>query len=657
MSVVAYFTYPPPPTSNSMTATLIQLAGVILNTPAVHGLTVHNLTTFIRLLKHLKHEIALYSPSNGATGPPHSLPVYLNTLMAGFLDVGVDEMLTMWHCFKDYIWFEIENESQLRLSPDEEKRLTSYGTQSERVEQHVVGIMLYPPQHTCIRCGLQFKLSTMSRVQVLVYSASTGLMGRRAYSSSFKCQECHIRYYHNHYVVNGTRVYYGPAYIPQFIQIEDHAFVEHALCELFTTQMLYAWVSSQNCAKIFNAIANLHEGVSVLSSEQVFRAFAYNALLRHHYELRRPLTIQNGGDNDHRLKLAMEARNSYIIRNGQEEVMHACSTCERQWISGPGYKGLRSFRAVVTDGITLGHPCCKVHNCPNPLPNNRAHFCEDHKDRKKTCVVVECKVVAEEGFGTCTDPAHRLLETTRNEKKRAFFQLQKRLQRPLHESAQLADPMGRVEEVEWDEPGLEDEGKDTGKPEEGNKPPKARFARRRSHNEQLIVSCCGVIIARATMFGAEAVSAVKDMFKSVYRCPEDLPDVGFYDDACHWQAHLQKEQDTYFKDMILPVDVFHFKSKHKESDEFCQKNCNPAMWKELFDKDNNWVFNSSAAEQVNVWMGGYLAIVRDMLADRYNFFLDEMIKRRNEVLIKQLYEKGKVPYHIPFYKAQEGLEE
>lgn len=49
----------------------------------------------------------------------------------------------------------------------------------------------------------------------------------------------------------------------------------------------------------------------------------------------------------------------------------------------------------------------------------------------------------------------------------------------------------------------------TKKSEDGNKVPKARFSRRRTHNEQLLVACCGVIPARATMHGAESVSGVK----------------------------------------------------------------------------------------------------------------------------------------------------
>jgi hypothetical protein len=42
----------------------------------------------------------------------------------------------------------------------------------------------------------------------------------------------------------------------------------------------------------------------------------------------------------------------------------------------------------------------------------------------------------------------------------------------------------------------------------GNRKIKAQFGRRRTHNEQTLVRPCGVICARATFYGAEAVSNV-----------------------------------------------------------------------------------------------------------------------------------------------------
>ena len=64
-------------------------------------------------------------------------------------------------------------------------------------------------------------------------------------------------------------------------------------------------------------------------------------------------------------------------------------------------------------------------------------------------------------------------------------------------------------------------------------------------------------------------------------------------------------------------------------------------------KDGKWVFNTSICEQTNVWLAGFHAILRDMEATRYNFFLDEMLKRWNRYVVKQLKAKGHCPWNIP----------
>lgn len=51
----------------------------------------------------------------------------------------------------------------------------------------------------------------------------------------------------------------------------------------------------------------------------------------------------------------------------------------------------------------------------------------------------------------------------------------------------------------------------------------------------------------------------------------------------------------------------------------------------------------SICEQTNVWIGGYQAILRDMEAVWYNFFLDEMIKRKNRYITRRLKAKGHAP--------------
>jgi hypothetical protein len=101
-------------------------------------------------------------------------------------------------------------------------------------------------------------------------------------------------------------------------------------------------------------------------------------------------------------------------------------------------------------------------------------------------------------------------------------------------------------------------------------------------------------------------------------------------------AMLQSSNDHYFNNCALPVDVFHFKSKHMEKDMFCGRFCNPYLWVDLVDEKGQWLFNSSVAEQTNTWFGGFLSIVCDMQVEHYNFFLDEMILQRNQILHDQL---------------------
>lgn len=129
------------------------------------------------------------------------------------------------------------------------------------------------------------------------------------------------------------------------IQIENHAYVEYELCELYTSFMLFAWVSQQNCSNIHNASIKRsvlrHDSSTELSisSEQVYRAFVMNALLRDCAENGSALILPNLGDHYERLKNAMERRNRQMVMRGQTERMHACNRCEKLR-PGTGVNGL-----------------------------------------------------------------------------------------------------------------------------------------------------------------------------------------------------------------------------------------------------------------------------------------------------------------------------
>jgi hypothetical protein len=131
------------------------------------------------------------------------------------------------------------------------------------------------------------------------------------------------------------------------------------------------------------------------------------------------------------------------------------------------------------------------------------------------------------------------------------------------------------------------------------------------------------------------------MFKRVYWRPGLRPEILFYDNNCNLSKLTRN--DPAFKGLGMPVDVFHFKCKHSITDEWCQQNCNPAMFPELVTEDGKWFFNSSIAEQTNVWLGHYHSICREMLVDRYRFFLDQMIMLKNQQTKKKLLKSGFSP--------------
>ena len=94
----------------------------------------------------------------------------------------------------------------------------------------------------------------------------------------------------------------------------------------------------------------------------------------------------------------------------------------------------------------------------------------------------------------------------------------------------------------------------------------AQFGHHRMHNKQIIVAPCGIILARETFYGAEGVASVVEMIKRTFR-GDIRPDHIFFDNNCSLAKHVGN--DPFFRDIGLTVDVFHFKSKHSETDVFC----------------------------------------------------------------------------------------
>jgi len=141
-----------------------------------------------------------------------------------------------------------------------------------------------------------------------------------------------------------------------------------------------------------------------------------------------------------------------------------------------------------------------------------------------------------------------------------------------------------------------------------------------------------------------------DTFKGRRKCNHFI-----FDSNCilskHVRNHSNEEVRRFFADIGLAVDVFHFNCKHSENNEWCGSECNPWKFPELTYMNpetgkTGWYFNTSIAEQTNVWFGHYHTICREMGPIFYEFFLNTMIRLYNEKKKKQLESEGFDPRYF-----------
>ncbi|KAH9920581.1 hypothetical protein B0H21DRAFT_844599 [Amylocystis lapponica] len=262
---------------------------------------------------------------------------------------------------------------------------------------------------------------------------------------------------------------------------------------------------------------------------------------------------------------------------------HYCRKCVHIFLWADE-ETLDYISAVVMDGISIGHPTCAHHSCPLPLASNHDRYCVQHDDKHLVCTIKDCQNPVLDGHLACDDPVHQWLETQYNTRKSAMLELK---------SYQLDNNEGEIE-IE-----LATASGYPSKPETGNHKVKAQFRCKWSHNEQFLVRPCGVIISREMFFGSESVSQA---------------------------PHLQAQGDHSLDNIEKLVDNFHFDCKHKAFDSFCVEHCDPRLFPEL---------------------RGYHSMCREMAADKYEFFLDEMIMRKNVLIVASLKDKGNLPGQYP----------
>ncbi|KAF8581706.1 hypothetical protein K439DRAFT_1647814 [Ramaria rubella] len=422
------------------------------------------------------------------------------------------------------------------------------------------------------------------------------------FSHSTYCAKCFTRY-HPNFCVNkqaSTQTYYKG--VPDVIQVSQRSYFKTAVLELQANQMCFRWESSANCVRTYNQalrVPDAHRANNVtafgddqwaavplplswgasliMSGANVLDGFYLYSLLLDKAEHKQRLVLPHDATLQKlRLELLIAEWNATMEGFGKESYAHAYDVCCHIYEDEDVH--LVKLQGVVSDGSTIGHPCCTIHDCQVPLANSSWNiYCPAHLGYEAKCAVTVL-------------PTHRGLTQD----------LGPSAEEPDDEAVILEgeDGPGARGEVDW----LDCEET----PVQGNRRLRVQFGQRHMHNEQLIIRPCGVIVLRGTFFGSEVISAIRDFMLATFPTP----------DNCSLLKHCRKIGCHRFDNMAVVVDVFHFTRKHKESDGFCQEHCNPTMFPERYSN------------------GKWMSVVH------FNFFLDEMIKQRNRYTIVELERKG-----------------
>ncbi|KAJ7334052.1 hypothetical protein DFH08DRAFT_785131 [Mycena albidolilacea] len=407
------------------------------------------------------------------------------------------------------------------------------------------------PSRTCPRPECRNKtLSHPSVVESRLYTLHRGILP--VFSQSFYCRSCKTRYYPNYFVQGEELVEPGregatcPEYhreyydssVPEFIHVTESSFVESKLCVYIEIQMAMTHASAEGIARVYNLalgeseLPNASRLSHKLEGELVLNAFFHHAVLCDKSTRHETLRVPHHGSQRHRLDDTLKERNFRMIGTGQEMWAHVCDRCMKvhQGEDGNWYQ----ITAGVHDGVTVRCLVCSVHNCTEPLPSQKARFCVTHSERKHICYIVGCDAPIQPGFSTFPRPGSPPMLPPS----------------PEPSTSAAANTTLTL-----------------------NSPPtpaiKGKNARSWSHNEQLFVRCCGVIISRATFYGSEGLTGVVTFLKATFppQYPGVIPSYIFYDNNCSLVKHLVASGDHYFDHVGLPVDVWHFKCKHKEGSQ------------------------------------------------------------------------------------------
>ncbi|KAJ3524994.1 hypothetical protein NMY22_g10758 [Coprinellus aureogranulatus] len=416
-------------------------------------LTLQGLLVAAKYIHLLKDDILIAQDANDnvrlleeGTGAPPRLPVSVGELISGTLGLDYDDMAQFWEILGEILWEPMVDD------------IPCNGTDFLAFKHHgwkqgLTAFPLFPPSQFCtnVRCDYRQPLKRQIHKFGVIYTRANG--AQLGHHVHLYCHRCNTSYHNNYSIQDDKRTYYPG--VPEYLQVAQHHFVEKELAVMWRQATCLGWFSAGNHASLFEeAMQHKNEDLLTfdnsdiqvnftpsLSAEHVWDTFTILSLLEDGMQQGELLVVPASGDQSQRFVEAMSRRNERIILYGQPDaVEHICDKCARFFEMPDGE--IRYSQAAVSDGLSMGRPCCGEFRCSIPLASTRDRFCPTHSHLNDVCAVkgcnspVDARTVVDKATGkskavkrkTCTLPLHRAIEDKAEERGTACFLLRDRFQ-------------------------------------------------------------------------------------------------------------------------------------------------------------------------------------------------------------------------------------
>lgn len=171
---------------------------------------------------------------------------------------------------------------------------------------------------------------------------------------------------------------------------------------------------------------------------------------------------------------------------------------------------------------------------------------------------------------------------------------------------------------------------------------------------QTIQWACGTPIGWGKCYKAESAPQVLAIIDNIWQQhPNSRPAFISYDDACNLFRHIitQNQESPWLAATRFIVDAWHYVG-HRATDTLCRTWCNPAPANgtqpdlviaredEQGRKHLTRAFNTETAEQLNAWLNGFEASMRQMTAVNFDFFMHSIMLIYKDAMENRIQKKG-----------------